>query len=101
MYKKYYSEAKKGGSVGKFASNKKQDNDKVLGTIVSSSQHFHPYEMREISNSEFCKGGSYPKDYNFIKIKPQYLIGMSVPPIMIAQISNQIFLQWLKEDNTK
>lgn len=40
--------------------------------------------------------GSYPLDYNFIKIEPKYLIGMSVPPIMTAQIAYQIWLQWFK-----
>jgi len=34
-------------------------------------------------------------DYNFKNIKPKYLIGMSVPPVMTAQIANQIKLQWL------
>lgn len=48
--------------------------------------------------------GSYPLDYNFLSIAPQYLIGMSVPPVMTAQISNQIYQQWLKPikaDNDK
>jgi DNA (cytosine-5)-methyltransferase 1 len=38
--------------------------------------------------------GSYPLDYNFKNIKPNYLIGMSVPPVMTAQIAHQIYLQW-------
>jgi DNA (cytosine-5)-methyltransferase 1 len=40
--------------------------------------------------------GSYPMDYNFKKIAPNYLIGMSVPPLMTAQIAHQIWLQWFK-----
>ena len=43
-----------------------------------------------------CGGGSYPKDYNFLKLKPEYLIGMSVPPVVMANISEQIYLQWLQ-----
>ena len=39
--------------------------------------------------------GTYPLDYNFKKVEPNYLIGMSVPPVMTAQIANQIRLQWL------
>jgi DNA (cytosine-5)-methyltransferase 1 len=39
--------------------------------------------------------GTYPLDYNFKKIEPKYLIGMSVPPVMTAQIANQIKIQWL------
>lgn len=43
--------------------------------------------------------GSYPLDYNFKEIKPNYLIGMSVPPVMTAQIAHQIYLQWFKTIN--
>lgn len=41
--------------------------------------------------------GSFPQDYNFLDVKPNYLIGMSVPPVMTAQIANQIYLQWLSK----
>ena len=43
--------------------------------------------------------GTYPLDYNFKSIEPNYLIGMSVPPVMTAQIANQIYLQWFKTYN--
>ena len=36
----------------------------------------------------------YSVDYNFLKVKPHYLIVMSVPPLMIAKISEQIYEQW-------
>jgi DNA (cytosine-5)-methyltransferase 1 len=42
--------------------------------------------------------GTYPLDYNFKKIDPNYLIGMSVPPVMTAQIATEIYNQWLKTD---
>ena len=41
--------------------------------------------------------GSYPLDYDFKQIDPNYLIGMSVPPVMTAQIANQIYLQWFSK----
>jgi len=46
---------------------------------------------------ELCDSGSYPKDYDFAGNKAHYLIGMSVPPVMVAQIASQIYLQWLKK----
>jgi len=46
---------------------------------------------------EICRCGSYPMDYNFIKNRPDYLIGMSVPPVMVAQISSRIYEQWLSK----
>lgn len=51
-------------------------------------------EQRKISYNEFCQAGTYPLDYNFKTIEPKYLIGMSVPPVMTAQIANQIAIQW-------
>ncbi len=46
---------------------------------------------------ELCEGGSYPKDYDFKGNKPEYLIGMSVPPVMTAQIAKQVYEQWLSK----
>jgi predicted ATP-dependent endonuclease of OLD family len=57
---------------------------------------YHYLKRIKLSNKEYCQIGTYPLDYNFKKIKPQYLIGMSVPPIMTAQIAHEIYLQWLK-----
>lgn len=91
---KYYKETK-WGAVGKFKSNKKYHPDMVANTIVSGSTYYHPTIPRQINDNEFKLIGSYPLDYNFKKIKPQYLIGMSVPPVMTAQIANQIKTQWL------
>ena len=51
---------------------------------------------RNYNKNEACQIGTYPLDYNFKKIEPKYLIGMSVPPVMTAQIAHQIYLQWLK-----
>ena len=45
--------------------------------------------------SVWIKIGTYPIDYNFQGNKPQYLIGMSVPPVMTAQVATRVFEQWL------
>jgi DNA (cytosine-5)-methyltransferase 1 len=64
-------------------------------TIVSGNQYIYFDEFKEISNQDIQQIGTYPLDYNFKKIEPKYLIGMSVPPVMTAQIANQIKIQWL------
>ena len=51
---------------------------------------------RNYTKKEVSKIGSYPLDYNFLNIDPKYLIGMSVPPIMTAQIATEINNQWFK-----
>ena len=39
-------------------------------------------------------------DYKFKSVNVKYLIGMSVPPVMTAQIANQIKIQWLDKTQT-
>ncbi len=71
------------------------DSD-VCGTLTGRDKQFVFDEKRRLSNTEFKLLGSYPLDYNFKSIEPKYLIGMSVPPVMTAQIANQMYLQWFK-----
>jgi DNA (cytosine-5)-methyltransferase 1 len=66
-------------------------------TITANEQKPIHFNLKNyISNSAVCQIGSYPLDYNFKKIEPKYLIGMSVPPIMTAQIATEIHNQWLQ-----
>lgn len=87
--------AKQGKPIGVFISDLRFSNSEVSQTIRSNGSAYHSTQARHISKSELCQIGTYPLDYNFKEIQPKYLIGMSVPPVMTAQISHQIYLQWL------
>lgn len=50
-----------------------------------------------LNDKDICKIGSFPQDYNFLKLSAAYLIGMSVPPVMTAQIASQVYDQWLNK----
>jgi DNA (cytosine-5)-methyltransferase 1 len=65
-------------------------------TVTSHAIYYHS-KKHFITSKKLCKIGSYAIDYDFLKLDHFYLIGMSVPPIMTAQISHQIYLQWLKK----
>lgn len=82
-----------------FSSMLQKDN-KPLYTIIGSesSPIIHYDKPHVLSDLELKRGGTYPIDYNFIKLKPKYLIGMSVPPVMTAQIAHEIYLQWFKTE---
>lgn len=84
-----------GGSM--FGYTKVNRND-VVKTVVSSNgtYEWHDKFFRKLNNLEYKQVGTFPLDYNFKNIEPKYLIGMSVPPVMTAQIAHQIYLQWLK-----
>ncbi len=75
--------------------NKIQYKYKVCYSILASDKDIIYLDNRYKTKIEFLKAGTYPIDYNFKGNKPQYLIGMSVPPIMAAQIASKIHEQWL------
>ena len=72
------------------------NRNKPISTIVAhhDGTAYHYEHNRRLTKNEFCKAGSYPLDYDFQSNKPHYLIGMSVPPIMTAQIAIEIYNQW-------
>lgn len=75
--------------------------DSVHPTITEGySEKANPmpeWEPRWLSDSDLCKVGSFPQDYDFNNIKAHKLIGRSVPPVMMAQISSRIYEQWLSK----
>ena len=76
----------------------KVHRNKPTPTLQTKGDSFFHYDIpRQLNIKEWQLAGSYPLDYNFKAIQPKYLIGMSVPPIMTAQIANQIYLQWFKQ----
>lgn len=83
---------------GSFFNTTKVNPHKVLNTITATSgaKLTHWEKPNEISDEMLALCNSFPVDYNYLDVEPKYLIGMSVPPIMIAKIAEQIKLQWLK-----
>jgi DNA (cytosine-5)-methyltransferase 1 len=80
---------------GSYFNEVKTHPDKPLPTIRASGLPYDYKDQRTLFNSEVKCGGSYPQDYNFKEQKPGYLIGMSVPPVMVAQIATRIKEYWL------
>ena len=70
---------------------------KTANTITGGEQCVLFDIKRNRNKKELLNCGTYPHDYNFLKLKPEYLIGMSVPPIMTAQIASNIHEQWLSK----
>lgn len=94
LYKDYWIRAEQGESVGKFLSCRKIYKNRPLFTI-KTGDHFHHSEQRILSKEELSVCGTFPLDYNFLDQNPAYIIGMSVPPVMIAQIASVIIDNWL------
>jgi len=75
----------------------KADPNSVLGTISSGPAQMHWDRSEHLCDNIMKVCGSYPMDYMFKNIDARYLIGMSVPPVMTAQIAHQIYSQWLSK----
>jgi len=67
----------------------------VSNTITSSDICTLFDYPRERNKKELLDSGTFPIDYDFGKLNPKYLIGMSVPPVMTAQIATRIYEQVL------
>ena len=74
-------------------------DNKVCNTVASSSgsKLVCFSEPRKLNNDELKMIGSFPLDYEFITNDVKYIIGMSVPPIMTAQIASNIYNQWISK----
>lgn len=87
------------GHKEKFFSYRKVNINQPFCTILSGydSGEFRHDMPTYFHKDDLIKGGSFPSDYNFLNLKPKYLIGMSVPPVMTAQIASNIYEQWLSK----
>lgn len=73
-------------------------NDNITPfTLTAGGKTFRAFDKKWFSENDYKLTGSFPIDYNFCKNKCVYLIGMSVPPVMMAQIAKQIYIQWISK----
>lgn len=104
-YKPYYDMLEVGEHCGKyhpkksFFSTYKIDPSKPLKTINANGKcrggalHYDVY--RVLTKSELYKAQTFPLDYQ--TDAPYYVCGMSVPPVMIAQVAYRIWEQWIEK----
>jgi DNA (cytosine-5)-methyltransferase 1 len=100
----YWNLCKEGESFSKYHpkgslfGQGKVHSQKPCGTLTTKmDSKFHYKYKRYLTNEEWQLIGSYPLDYKFLDISPKYLIGMSVPPVVMAQVSYQVYLQLFKK----
>ena len=72
------------------------NDDDVAPTMVSGGTSFRMFDGKRLTNEDIIHIQTFPEDYNFLNQSPQYICGMSVPPVMMAQISSQVYEQWLR-----
>lgn len=65
---------------------------KTLPTQVAQDVHVNPLTGHYLCRHELCAAQSFPQDFDFCGQKPAYAIGMSVPPLFIAEICSRLNL---------
>jgi len=57
--------------------------------------YFHPTKEGALNDREYLSCGSFPLDFNSLGMDAKWFVGMSVPPIMAAQIATRMKKYWL------
>lgn len=73
---------------------------KVCPTLSAKDTFLMHFEAPlYLSRGEVCSVSTFPQDYDFGNESPHYICGMSVPPVMMAQVASRVYQQWLKPIN--
>lgn len=72
-----------------------KDNE-VCYTLCASNGMIRDCDESYMSDDDCRNVQTFPQDYDFGKESPAYICGMSVPPVMMAQIAAEVYKQWLK-----
>ena len=79
-----------------FTSPINHDSEPVQ-TITAGGECYRMCDGLLMTDRDIINCQTFPQDYNFMDENVQYICGMSVPPVMMARIAEQVYLQWLKE----
>lgn len=70
-------------------------DDEVHATITSGGFAFRAFDKTRLSDKDIISVSTFPEDYDFADQNTKYVCGMSVPPVMMAHIANDIYNQWI------
>lgn len=69
----------------------------IAPTNTSGGMSVRFVDGEKYSDADYIATQTFPQDYDFGKESVQYVCGMSVPPVMMAQIASAVYEQWLKD----
>ena len=70
-------------------------------TAHAPTELYHDIEPRILSRDEILRIQSFPDDFDFLNETPGYVCGMSVPPLMMQRVANQIAHQFFNKTELK
>lgn len=72
-----------------------RDNEPA-STIVSGGSMYRMVDGLSLTDEDIINCQTFPQDYEFLDQQPQYVCGMSVPPVMMAHVARQVYEQLLR-----
>ena len=78
--------------------NRLNHDNRVAYTLTSSGTPLRMCDGENLSKHDILAISTFPQDYEFGDQLPQYVCGMCVPPVMMAQVASEINRQWFQED---
>ena len=64
-------------------------------TITANGTLIRGCDGTAMSDKDIISCQTFPQDYDFLGQSVQYVCGMSVPPVMMANIASKVYEQWL------
>lgn len=71
----------------------------LVNTITAGGSMYRFCDKMAFSDKDIITAQTFPQDYNFYNSDAKYVCGMSVPPLMMKKIAEQVYLQWFKNLN--
>ena len=72
------------------------EDDRPAPTATAGDTLIRFSDGLKLSDQDYINIQTFPQDYRFLGQPVAYITGMSVPPVMMAQVAAQIYEQWLR-----
>ncbi len=83
---------------GSFFCNIKMRPDAPSPTVTTNREALLLWDKpRTLSDAALSLLQTFPQDYDFGPLDPAYVLGMSVPPLMVQRLALELRKQWLHE----
>lgn len=73
-------------------------DDDVAYTLISGGNAYRMCDGKRLTDSDCVNIQTFPHDYDFAPESAKYICGMSVPPVMMAQVASEVYRQWFDKE---
>ena len=73
---------------------------RVAGTLTAGGMSIRGCDKKALTDRDCANISTFPQDYEFFNQSVKYICGMSVPPVMMAQVASAVYEQWFKGDKS-